>query len=86
MPAEWERPERREVPMFAYTCYHCGAPLNLARPPAKERHCPKCKRKLRVCNNCQFFDVSGCILEKEQFFTATHGMQCSSFKFRTVVT
>ncbi len=70
--------------MSTYTCYHCGKKLNLVKAPSKDRKCPKCGRKLHVCQNCQFFDVSGCVLLDGQLFTAAHGALCSKFQFRAL--
>jgi DNA-directed RNA polymerase subunit RPC12/RpoP len=68
--------------MAVYVCHHCGKTLNLIKPPDKDRCCPNCGRKLRVCDNCQFFDVSGCVLCGDQPFAATHGTLCQKFEYR----
>lgn len=69
--------------MAAYTCHGCGKTVNLHQPPSKDRICPHCGRKLRVCENCRFSEVSGCMLgEGEPPFSATHGNRCTRFDFR----
>lgn len=70
--------------MPPYVCYNCGRKLTLLRPPRRDRHCPQCGRKLHVCENCRFFDVSGCLITESQTFRATHGTLCSRFTYRTV--
>ncbi len=72
--------------MATYICYGCGKAVNLLKPPSDTRICPHCGRKLRVCENCRYFDVSGCMLGKgEPPFSATHGNRCTHFDFRPAV-
>lgn len=71
--------------MTEYVCHHCGTTLHLLMPPKRHRVCPKCGRRLRVCENCQFFDLSGCMRGGTERFTALHGTLCSQFQFRIPV-
>lgn len=36
-------------------CYHCGAVIENLRP-GRSDECPGCRRPLRVCRNCRFYD------------------------------
>ncbi len=67
--------------MAGYICHHCGQRVDLYAPPKKERKCPNCGSKLRVCNNCRYFDAIGCVLRDCQPFTASHGATCTRFEF-----
>ncbi len=66
--------------MITLVCYHCGKPIHLAKPPSSDRRCPNCGRKVHVCDHCQYFDVSGCILEHEACFVVTRGTHCPAFQ------
>lgn len=68
--------------MSEYVCHHCGATLQLLMPPNRHRVCPNCKRRLRVCENCEFYDVTGCILGGTERFSVLHGGWCTKFEFR----
>jgi len=71
--------------MTEYVCQHCGTTLHLLMPPNRHRVCPNCGRRLRACENCQFFDLSGCLRGNPERFTAVHGKLCSQFQFRVPV-
>ncbi len=68
--------------MPTLVCYQCGKQITLAKMPSAERKCPRCGRKLHVCRNCQFFQVSGCLMRDAQPFTATHGAHCEKFQVK----
>lgn len=69
--------------MSDYICHHCGATVKLSIPIDRYRACPNCGRHLRVCENCQFYDVSGCVIGGTERFTVSHGTLCNKFQFRT---
>ena len=71
--------------MNEYICQHCGATLHLLMPPNRHRVCPNCGRHLRVCENCQFFDLNSCMHSGTERFTALHGNLCNQFQFRLPV-
>jgi len=48
--------------MSDYVCYHCGATVKISMPVDRYRECPNCGRHLHVCENCQYYDVSGCVV------------------------
>jgi hypothetical protein len=68
--------------MSEYVCYHCGATLHLLMPPNRHRVCSNCGRRLRVCENCEFYDVSGCVRGGAERHTVLHGGLCTQFEFR----
>lgn len=68
--------------MSKYVCHFCGTALELLMPPNRYRVCPHCKRRLRVCENCEFYDVTGCVLGGTERFSVSHGGLCKKFEFR----
>lgn len=68
--------------MTKYLCAHCGATLEFSSQPQPNRRCPHCGRKLHVCENCEFYDVSGCLRGGVERFTVAHGTSCDLFQFR----
>ena len=70
--------------MTGYTCYHCGKTFQLLTSPDHDRKCPHCGRKMHVCENCRFFNITGCVLGGGQPFVAQHGALCQKFEFHPV--
>ena len=38
-------------------CQFCGAPMNVGDPIPRDSECDSCRRDLRSCRNCRFYDV-----------------------------
>jgi hypothetical protein len=38
-------------------CQFCGAPMNVGDPIPRDAECDACRRDLRCCRNCRFYDV-----------------------------
>jgi len=68
--------------MSEYVCHHCGATLRLLMPPNRHRVCPNCNRRLRVCENCEFYNVTGCARGGVERFTVLQGGLRTKFQFR----
>lgn len=69
--------------MSDYVCYHCGATVRISMPLDRYRESPNGGRHLHVCENCQYDDVSGCVVGGIKRFTALHGITCNKLHFRT---
>jgi len=37
-------------------CYNCASELNFSAKPSRSAECPVCKKDVRVCLNCRFYE------------------------------
>ena len=44
-------------PMSTLQCHHCGAPVEINEPLARDAECEACKGDLRCCIDCRHYDT-----------------------------
>lgn len=68
-----------------YSCYSCGQAIDDPKVGRGES-CPKCRRDVRVCKNCTFYDLSAYNYcrepQAERVVDKEKGNFCDYFKFR----
>jgi nucleotide-binding universal stress UspA family protein len=62
-------------------CHACGrtAPYTNVLP---DDRCPRCGQHLHVCQNCVYYDGTGCMLQRPEVRDTPPGLQCPDFQFR----
>lgn len=72
--------------MPTLACHHCGAPVEIDEPIARDRECPACGGDLRCCVNCRHYDPrlhNHCReTEAEHIEDATRRNFCEYFSYR----
>jgi hypothetical protein len=70
-----------------HVCHHCGAPVEVDEPLARDRECPSCRGDLRACVNCRHYDPrlhNHCReTEAEQIEDRARRNFCEFFSYRT---
>jgi hypothetical protein len=66
-------------------CAHCGMVMRgrSLEHIGPDDQCWRCHYHLHRCDNCRYFDGIGCLLGRDDLYTAIPGQHCAAFAYRT---